>query len=197
MIRTALAALCFLFSASLAQAACEPKPDRAVFANPIDQSRFEAALIAEINRIRCARGGPTLRAGPRSIAKVAIGHSKWMVRHGKLSHGSRASPKSSFSYRTRATGYQGRAWGETLAQYPRYRPVGGRWSDGQCLGTLEAGGEPRQSYSGLARQIVQGWMDSRPHRRILLSDLTLASAGTVATGHPKCGTVWVTLMFAS
>ena len=96
----------------------------------------------------------------------------------------------------RPTGLYARRWGETLAVYPRYRPVDGKHLPLTCEEDANAGHEPRHAYSGLAGKVVAGWMDSPPHREILLSPMSQASVGIASTGDPYCGRVWVTMIFA-
>ncbi|HEX4747442.1 MAG TPA: CAP domain-containing protein [Gaiellaceae bacterium] len=105
---------------------------------------LEAAVIRELNRVRADRGLRLLRAAP-SLRTAARGHSLAMLEHGFFAHES--FDGSDFSSRIRRH-YTDRGWM--------------RWSVGEAL--LSS-----QSSRVEAREIVAAWLDSPPHRTIVLS----------------------------
>lgn len=131
------------------------------------------AIRAAINEVRAAHGLPPVR-GHRRLARAARAHSRDMVRQGYFGH---VSPSGlTPSARVRRAGYPAgrRVWrvGETIA-----------WGEGE--------------YAAPAA-VVRTWLESPPHRAILLSrsfgevGLGLAAGGPAA----PAGTT-VTADFAS
>lgn len=106
----------------------------------IAQTRAEAAIVREVNRVRRTQGLRTVRVS-RRLANVARRHSVAMLRHGQLSHDS--FDGSSFVARLSSAGRASR-YGETLA-----------WA-------------PGGSGTG-ARTIVSLWMQSATHRAVLMN----------------------------
>lgn len=102
------------------------------------------ALLCEIDRVRERRGVRRLR-GQRRLGRAAWRHADDMVEREFFSHVSPGGGE--FSDRLRRAGYARR---------------GCRWRAGEIL----AWGLGRRS---AARGIVAAWLDSPPHRRILLS----------------------------
>ena len=113
------------------------------------------AVLCLINHARVSHGLPRLRANA-ALDRAALGHSGDMVRRRFFDH---TSPGGSDPFRrARRAGYRGLWLGETIAY------------GGGSLGT--------------AAVTVRGWLDSPPHRRILLArDLRDIGIG-IAEGTP-------------
>lgn len=118
-------------------------------ASPLDAdalarlAALEAQVLRELNRVRAARGLRPLRpADP--LRAAAASHSRAMLRTGFFDHDS--PDGTSFADRLRRF-YPDRGWE--------------RWSVGE---TLLAGSEGTG-----ARAVVGAWLDSPPHREIILS----------------------------
>ena len=114
------------------------------------QVGLEHALVRELNRVRTAHGVQTLRFGD-GLDLAAAQHSRSMLQQGYFDH---SSPDgTTFDRRIR-----------------RYYPNCGwrRWAVGETLlsSTIEIS----------AREIVQAWVDSPPHRAVILSS-TYRDAG--------------------
>jgi uncharacterized protein YkwD len=128
-------------------AAARPHADRAPAAAAARQMSAVPALEAEVlkavNRVRTSRGLVPLRASG-ALAGAALDHSRSMAAHGFFGHS--GADGSAFWVRIKA----------------RYRPSpGGRWSVGENLAW--ASPEPT------AREVVDLWMHSAPHRQNLLA----------------------------
>jgi uncharacterized protein YkwD len=108
------------------------------------RAALEAAVVREMNRVRSARGLSALRAAP-SLRSAARSHSQAMLAHGFFSHDSA----------------DGTAFSERIRRY--YTNSGyARWSVGEALMSS-------QSRVVDAEAIVAAWLDSPPHRAIVLS----------------------------
>ena len=108
------------------------------------RAALEAGVVREVNRIRAARGLAPLRAAP-SLRSAARSHSQAMLSHGFFSH---ESP-------------DGTAFSERIRRY--YTNAGYvRWSVGEALMA-----SPDRSVDAAA--VVSAWLDSPPHRAIILS----------------------------
>ena len=108
------------------------------------RAALEAGVVREMNRIRAARGLAPLRAAP-SLRSAARSHSQAMLSHGFFSH---ESP-------------DGTAFSERIRRY--YTNAGYvRWSVGEALMA-----SPDRSVDAAA--VVSAWLDSPPHRAIILS----------------------------
>jgi uncharacterized protein YkwD len=112
----------------------------AAAAGPARIDGRERAMLRGINRARARHGVPALRRSPR-LARAADYHSWEMLDAGYFAHESRDG--GSFDRRIRRFAHH-RAVGETLAMV------------GRC---------GRRS----PRRIVRMWMNSPPHRAVLLS----------------------------
>jgi uncharacterized protein YkwD len=125
-----------------------------------------SATLCLINRERRAHGLVPLSANAR-LARAAGRHAADMVRRGYFSH---VSPEGqTFVDRLRDAGYLGRcAWsvGETLA-----------WGSGT---------------ESSPRSRVKAWMQSAPHRAVLLGRSYREAAIAVLKGSPGDGTLGVT-----
>ena len=108
------------------------------------RAALEAAVVREMNRIRAARGLDPLRAAP-SLRTAARSHSQSMLSHGFFSHDSA----------------DGTAFSERIRRY--YTNSGyARWSVGEAL-------MASRNRSVDAAAVVSAWLDSPPHRAIILS----------------------------
>jgi uncharacterized protein YkwD len=180
-ITAALAVTAILATAPQAAPAAVPSADaraagaeaRAAGAARAAAAGQARAIRAEINQVRVAHGLPPVR-GHRRLARAARAHSRDMVRRGYFSH---VSPNGETpSARVRRAGY------------PARRPV---WRVGETIAWAEG------AYAAPAA-VVRTWLESPPHRAILLSrsfrevGLGLAAGGPTA----PAGTT-VTADFAS
>ena len=108
------------------------------------RTALEAAVLREMNRVRVARGLSQLRAAP-SLRSAARGHSQEMLAQDFFSH---ASP-------------DGTAFSERIRRF--YSNAGYvRWSVGEALMAT-----PSRIVD--AEAIVAAWLESPPHRTIVMS----------------------------
>ena len=105
---------------------------------------LEAAVVRALNRVRLADGLRALRTSP-SLRTAARGHSRAMLERGFFAHES--ADGTAFSERIRRY-YTSRGWRT--------------WSVGEAL--LASQGSDME-----ATAIVDSWLDSPPHRAIILS----------------------------
>lgn len=105
---------------------------------------LEAAVVRAMNRVRAEAGLEPLRTSP-SLRTAARGHSRAMLERGFFAHES--ADGTSFSERIRRH-YSNRGWQ--------------MWSVGEAL--LASQGSTLE-----ADAIVEAWLDSPPHRAIILS----------------------------
>jgi uncharacterized protein YkwD len=108
------------------------------------RTTLEAEIVREMNQIRANRGIRPLRAAP-SLRTAARAHSRAMLELGFFGHDS--ADGTAFSDRIRRY-YTNRGW-ET-------------WSVGEAL--LASEGQRIE-----AKAIVKAWLDSPPHREVVLS----------------------------
>jgi uncharacterized protein YkwD len=122
-----------------AAAATPGNGDRGLYSNAV----LERSIVGEINALRTSRGLPRLVIS-RSLALAARSHSRDMARTGYFAHTSR----------------NGRPFDERVRRY--YGSDGYRlWRAGENL--LWASPEID------AQRAIKLWLDSAPHRRILLT----------------------------
>lgn len=107
------------------------------------RAALEVGIASELNRARAARGLPALRT-VSILRSAARGHSRAMLELGFFAHDS--ADGKAFTERIRRR-YPSRGW-----EY---------WSVGEAL--LAMTGERAE-----APALVAAWLDSRPHRRIIL-----------------------------
>lgn len=108
------------------------------------RAALEAAVVREMNRIRAAKGLRTLRAAP-SLRSAARSHTQTMLARGFFGHD---SP-------------DGTDFSERIRRYYTDRGFA-TWSVGEAL-------MASQGRSIDARAIVAAWLESPPHREIVLS----------------------------
>lgn len=120
-------------------------------------TREDMEVLDEVNRIRAQRGLRPLTFDARLFV-AARDHSLEQMRHGYMGHGSPDKSRDQLGERMAIAGYDGRAYAEVVAW--GYRNT---------------------------QAVVEGWMNSRPHRAILLdNDFTEAAfsrAGLYWTGN--------------
>jgi uncharacterized protein YkwD len=105
---------------------------------------LEAAVVHAMNRVRIVEGLRPLKSSP-SLRAAARGHSRAMLERGFFGHES--ADGTTFSERIRKH-YTNRGWR--------------KWSVGEAL--LASQGNTMD-----AAAIVEAWLDSPPHREIILS----------------------------
>jgi uncharacterized protein YkwD len=120
---------------------------------------LEAAVIHELNEVRTEQGLQPLRSSP-SLRTAARGHSKAMLDYGFFSHDS--ADGTAFDARIRRY-YTNRGWRT--------------WSVGEAL-------LASQGLDIDAAGIVKAWLESPPHREIILSP-TFRDAGIGALYTPS------------
>ncbi len=108
------------------------------------RTALEAGVVREMNRVRATNGLRPLRAAP-SLRTAARSHSRAMLDHGFFSHDSA----------------DGTAFGDRIKRYYTNRGWM-RWSVGEAL--LSSQGSVVD-----ARAVVAAWLESPPHRAIILS----------------------------
>jgi uncharacterized protein YkwD len=125
--------------------------------------KLRSAMLCLVNRKRAARGLGAL-AIDRRIQRAAGRHARDMVRHDYFAHQRPGGPD--LTTRLNRAGWHGSAWGETIAY--------------GCAG------------AGTARATMRAWMNSPPHKQILLSgkyrDTGLGLADSAPCGE---GAMWV------
>lgn len=168
----------------------------------LDTRLLDDAVRAEVNYARCQAGRSALKPAGIELARTAEAHSRWMVSARNLTHRSTVSGKRTPAERIRASGVRLRRGSENIGYISRYQ------IDGAPFRILDAGacrfasysGEPLpvHTYATLARQIVNGWMASEPHRRNILDSRVdkVATGAAVEPNGPYCGRVWFTQSFA-
>jgi uncharacterized protein YkwD len=108
------------------------------------RAALEAAVVHEMNRVRAQRGLRLLRPAP-SLRSAARSHSEAMLALGFFSHDSA----------------DGTAFNERIKRYYTSRGFT-RWSVGEAL-------MASQGRVADAQEIVAAWLESPPHRAIVLS----------------------------
>ncbi|MGD9570849.1 MAG: CAP domain-containing protein [Thermoleophilia bacterium] len=132
-------------------------------------AQMEAALLAEMNRVREARDRRALRPHP-ALRAPARAHSRYQLRIGQLTHEGRGG--TAFWERLAAAGFPRNRWlGENVAM----------------MSGCEA---------GTARRTVAMWMASPPHRANLLNPRFRWAGAGVAIG-AGCSATYVTADYGS
>lgn len=170
--------------------------------NKIDQGRLNAAILAEVNYLRC-RKGLTKLAAPAGLQKVAANHARWMARAGSLTHTSNRSGQRTPKQRVVSTGLVKRMGSENIAKVSLYRlDQVGRFrieSAANCQFSTTSGNRiSRHTYASLAQYVAKLWYNSSGHRKNLLDGrarMTGTGAGFDAQGG-NCGSIYVTQNFA-
>jgi uncharacterized protein YkwD len=128
-----------------------------------DPGKLRSALLCVVNRKRAASGLDALKVD-RRIQRAATRHVRDMERHRYFGHQRAGGPD--LAARLHRAGWYGHAWGETIAY--------------GC------------GSSGSPRATVRNWMNSPPHRAIILSG-TYRHVGVGVTDWTPCGAggLWV------
>jgi uncharacterized protein YkwD len=155
-----------LVAAGLPALPSAPQDCAAATAQPaaVAPAGLRAALLCAINVERASHGLPALAANP-NVEAAASGHARDMVRRRYFAHKRAGGP--SLGRRLRRAGWRGRAAGEAIAY--------GCGSSSTPLETLRM------------------WMDSPPHRAILLGTWNAAGVGVSRRAPVSCGggATWV------
>jgi uncharacterized protein YkwD len=176
MLRFPLLAL-LLLAAPAAAVACPAAPPPEAARRPLDAARpdqalLSAAVLSQVNALRCAAGRTPL-AGRGGLARVAATHSAYLARAQSLAHASDVPGQETLERRLRAAGEAFRTGAENVGYL------------GGC----------NRSYLQLAHEMVRIWAESRPHRANMLNGaLTRAGAGIAMAG--GCVRAYVTLDLA-
>ncbi|SFC65613.1 CAP domain-containing protein [Tropicimonas isoalkanivorans] len=168
----------------------------------IDQARLNAAIVAEVNYLRCRKGLSRL-AAPAGLQKVAAGHARWMARAGTLTHTSNQSGRRTPQQRVVSTGLVRRMGSENIAKVSLYRlDEVGRFqiknAESCSFATANGNRIGRHTYSSLARYVARLWYNSSAHRRNLMDGrarMTGTGASYDARGR-NCGNIYITQNFA-
>ncbi|MDX6668637.1 MAG: hypothetical protein QOK04_2017 [Solirubrobacteraceae bacterium] len=167
-VRFPLVAACALALASTTPAAGA--------AGPAGLDRAERAVIAKINRERAASGLRRLRADDR-LGRAADAHSADMLARNYFDHDTLG----------------GSSWSARVGRYVRARALG------EVIGRLwRSGGARAPGSSAEASRVVRLWMNSPPHRSVLLSrGLARLGVARRAGGAPGGVQTLYTVDFAS
>lgn len=181
------AALALLAAPALA--ACPPQMPAApqpLSVAVADSSAFSAAVVAEVNRYRCAAGLAPV-ALDRRATRASRGHSLWMAEAGRMTHDSTAKGRETLQRRLRAEGVAIRRGGYESIGDLRFYSVQGL----DCHS-----GRPIPTEAALARRIVAMWIESPSHRRLLLAPRATqaGAAAAVRTQAQSCGAVFLTII---
>ena len=157
-----------ILTAAVAVAAGSPAhaagcPGAAANAASANAGKLRSALMCVVNRKRAANGLGRLKAD-RRIQRAATRHARDMQRHNYFGHQRPGGPD--LSSRLERAGWHGRAAGETIAY----------------------GCGPLAS----PKATLRAWMNSPPHRAIILSG-TYHHGGVGVVGSAPCGSggMWV------
>ena len=159
-------------AACSAQPAPNPALARQIEPEGLDQWLFDEAVRDAVNAERCRRGLVPLAQDP-ALARAASIHSGDMVVHEFFDHNSPVDGRTTLGDRYAQTGAQYSRAAENIATISLYDFDGrhfNRRNPAACDFTFTQGGPSIAglSYSGAARSLVDGWMDSPGHRRNLL-----------------------------
>lgn len=153
----AVAALAAALLAGCAHAPAPPGADagfaRAVSLDEPDTAVLASAIFTETNRARAANGVPPLRRiGELDSAADEQALHMALVLH--LEHSNPIPGEGTVAERVTRTGFQASRVAENAAMWPAKPPA--------------ASGREAFTYSQLAAELVQGWLDSPGHRLNLL-----------------------------
>lgn len=186
--------------------ACARKVSKAAAQTVVPASRINQKLLgdavrAEVNYHRCRVGLAEVANAGTPLAKEARNHSRWMAKSQQLTHRSTVPGRASLKQRIKASGLPFRTGSENIGMVHRYQIDSRRFkilNASQCKFSTQKGQPlPAHSYASLARQIVDLWMDSPPHRRNIL-DRQARKVSTAVAFDPNakyCGRYWLTQNF--
>lgn len=170
MLRTAPGRLCsgLLLATAFALAADSPAiaagcPGATANAASANAGKLRSALMCVVNRKRAASGLAALKVD-RRIQRAATRHARDMQKHNYFAHQRAGGPD--LTSRLHRAGWYGKAWGETIAY----------------------GCGPLAS----PKATLRAWMNSPPHRAIILSG-TYRDGGVGVVDSAPCGSggMWV------
>jgi uncharacterized protein YkwD len=201
----ALLAALWLAASMAPAAACATAVPRGataqIPASALDSTLIDAALLAEVNRARCAAGLRTLSPSP-GLRPVAAAHAGWMAQAGVLSHSpALTGGLRSLGARLAAGGHAKRAGAENIAMVHRVPLEGQRITVRNARACQFADRQGRaiapHSYQSLAAHLVAQWMASAGHRRNLLNPglTAVAHAAALAPDAATCGRVYAVQVF--
>jgi uncharacterized protein YkwD len=157
-----------ILTAAMAVAAESPAqaagcPGAAASAANANAGKLRSALMCVVNRKRAANGLSALKVD-RRIQRAAGRHARDMAKHDYFAHQRPGGPD--LTTRLHRAGWHGKAWGENIAY----------------------GCGPLAS----PKATLRAWMNSPPHRAILLSS-TYRHGGVGVVGSAPCGSggMWV------
>lgn len=141
----------------------------------IDQDLLDAAVFHETNRRRSARGLSVLRFEPR-LRNAARIQAESIRRQRKLSHQNPEPGNKSLADRLQSVGLPWQYAAENVAmtfgvRYESGARIYKRRVNGVLILSLQPGGPPipPHSYLSFAENLIDQWMDSPKHRKIILS----------------------------
>ena len=189
-------------------AACDarsmPDPALARHIEPggVDQWLFSEAVLHEVNDIRCDRGLAPL-SYDEALTRAAAYHSGDMVTRDFLAHESPVTGRRTPRDRVAQVGADYSRIAENVARTSLYAFDGRDFyirDQGDCdfSRTPEGPAIPRRTYAAAAERVVEGWMESRGHRRNILDpEVAHHGAGAAVRRDPAvCGELLVTQLFA-
>lgn len=200
-----LCALWLAVGAPSAATACSVTPVRGADMplpqdGAFDQRLASAAILAEVNAVRCAQGRRPLddRSG---LVSVAVDHSRWMAQARRMAHRSGVPGRNTLRDKLDAAKLRYRRGAENLAIVPFHAFFGSRFGiEGRCRFRSTTTGAliPRHTYASMARELVSVWMASPGHRRTILSArYSRAGAGVALDATAEhCGRIYATQLFA-
>jgi uncharacterized protein YkwD len=152
-----------LSAASAESAAASSCSGAAARAASASPGKLRSALLCLVNHRRAANGLRALKRDPK-LQRAAGRHARDMVRHNFFDHQRPGGPD--LTERLRRAGWHGHAWGEAIAY---------------GCGSM-----------GTPRATLRMWLNSPPHRAILLS-ATYRAGGLGVTESAPCGSgsMWV------
>ena len=162
----------------------------------IDHDDLAAAILAETNRERVARGLHPLKQDMR-LVRAADGHTKFLVLAGGLRHHSFLPGRETVEARVRAEGLRAAELSENLALLPIRLPVIREPGEGDEVEVVD-GEETDLRIEKIAEKLVRAWLDSPRHRANLLSPnfTHLGSAVQTGVGPAAVMHVYSTQVFA-
>ncbi len=173
---------------SIAAVAPEPK-------TPVDLKAVADIVHERINAIRAEHGLKPLARSPE-LAAIALGHSRDMAGRGYFSHDSpegvqphERAEAAGFTCRVPVGGNKYQGIGENIFQITAYESIRRTVRQGQV--------SERYNWfapQAMAGKIVQGWMNSPPHRAVILNR-HFSKAGLGLAYSPRDKTVYITHNF--
>lgn len=140
----------------------------------VDYPLLHAAILFETNRQRASQGLPPFQHAP-ALERSAANHSNDMARLNFFSHNSPVKGRRSMADRMAEEGVTGGFRGENIAstfgiEYEAGKPVYNPQQNGGYF-SYSFKGEPiaAHTYSGMARAVVEQWMNSPGHRANILN----------------------------